>query len=91
MELPYQKKFTEIPKDIDIKQIVEYFNLELAIEDEELLDSSSFKYMGLYEVDGYERIYWSVDNMQTCAVIKPFENSYIIEMEYFPENAVKKS
>lgn len=89
MKLPYQKKFTTPPGNIDIQQIVNYFNLELALEGEELLDVSSFKYMGLYEVAGYERVYWSVDNMQTCAVIKPFDNSYIIEMEYLPKNARK--
>ena len=89
VELPYRKKFMELPA-IEMREILDYFNLELSPQ-EANLDESCFEYSGVYEVDGYERMCWKVRGKDLYAVVRPFEDSYIIEMDSMPDNAVKVS
>ena len=90
MKLPYKKKFEELP-NVDINEIVEYFNLELSSEPQNQMDESCFEYLGVYEVGGYERMCWKVKDKDLYATVRPFDDTYIIEMDCMPDNAVKVS
>ncbi len=85
MELPYKSKFDSLP-EIELKQLVEYFNLEYGIAGvgKEFVESD-FSYEGLYIIDGAETMVWAVNECEVCALVKPFEDSYIIEMGEGPK------
>lgn len=85
IELPYKEKFTVLP-DVPIEELVSYFNLELGLTDlKEKLAATDFEYLGLYIVDGFERLVWAVEGYDMCAVVKAYEDSYILEMDSYPE------
>lgn len=88
IELPYRKKFSNVP-EIDKQELADYFNLELGLDAEENL-ADDFNYLGIFEVDGYERMFWSIKGKDICATVRPYEDTFIIEMDSFP-NELKKS
>lgn len=92
IELPYKEHFTQMP-DIDVHELVDYFNREYGLEgvDKKQLFAEDFEYLGLFEVDGFERIYWLIKGQEIGAVIRPFEDSYIIEMDKVPDCAKVKA
>jgi len=80
MDLPYGTKFENIP-DIEVDTLIEYFNLEFGVAgSSDVFKESDFKYLGVFIKEGMEAMYWSVNNCKVHAVVRPFEDSYIIEM-----------
>ena len=80
MDLPYKSKFENIP-EIELNQLVDYFNLEFATQNEnDKFVDTDFIYEGIHTIDGIDTMCWSVKNCKTYALVKPFEDSYIIEM-----------
>lgn len=92
IDLPYKRKFTTIP-EIDKRELVDYFNLELAGDSVGLgvkkYQPDDFVYIGVIEVDGFERMYWQVADTNLCAMVRPYEDTYIIEMDSLPVRPAK--
>ena len=80
MDPLYKEKFVHYP-DIDPQQFVEYFNLEFGIsESEKSFTKEDFSFVGIHAQDGIETMFWSVKGVEIYALVKPFEDSFIIEM-----------
>ena len=83
VELPYHRESSEVP-DIDVDDLVQYFNLEFGIDDsgpsENAFKSGDFSYIGIRKIDGYEMMLWRVDKCQVHASVQPFEDGYITGM-----------
>lgn len=83
IDLPYRQKFDVLP-EVGIQELVDYFNLELSLEGGSTYSEDDFEYIGIFELDGFERMCWTVRGMELCAIVRPFEDSYIIEMDLNP-------
>lgn len=84
IDLPFKSSFDELP-DIDPEQFVEYFNLEFGIcPDEKPFVAADFSYIGVQEVNGIQTMFWSVTGQDVCAIVQPYENSYMIGMDRLP-------
>ncbi len=84
MDLPYEKKFSEIPESTG-ENFVQYFNLEYVLEfgpDEEKYQPADFKFMGLYmNAQGIETMYWSVKSgTKIYAIEQPYDGQSIVSM-----------
>jgi hypothetical protein len=85
IDLPYKRKFDSIP-EVDVDELVNYFNLEFGVSNNaNKFSKDDFKYLGIFEVDSYEGMYWEVKGQDICATVRPFEDTYIIEMDKRPE------
>ena len=91
IDLPYKDKFSEIPT-IDVDDIVKYFNLEFGLEftDEPVnkFKAEDFKFRGLYKVENRETMVWTVNGQDVCAIVQPYEDSYILAMGPCPDEIV---
>ncbi len=88
IQLPYRKKFVVIP-DIDRQELADYFNIELGTGSSNAGDNvhsgDDFEYLGVFEIDGYERMFWQVRGKDLCATVRPYEDTFIIEMDSNPD------
>ena len=84
IELPYERKFDTVP-EVDLQEIVDYFNMEFGLNrgDSNMYQCGNFEYLGLFEDSGFERMIWKVREKDLCATVRPFEGTYIIEMDKF--------
>jgi|AntRauTorckE6833_2_1112554.scaffolds.fasta_scaffold11768_3 hypothetical protein len=83
IELPYVKKFFGVP-NIDKQELADYFNTELGLG-AEVYYINDFEYLGIFEIDGYERMFWKVRGKDICATVRPYEDTYFIEMDSGPD------
>ncbi len=91
VDLPYGTKFDSLP-NVDIEQIVEYFNLEFGLNDDTAdnkFTEDDFHYMGVFQVGEIETVFWSVKGQNVCATVQPYENSYILGMDSCPSQTNK--
>ena len=98
-----RKKFETLPV-IDTQHLADYFNLENGLtlfegdeEDEELVERiknekfrpEHFTYVGVFEVNGVETMFWSVKGEDICATVEPGDDTYCICMDYLPSKQPK--
>lgn len=83
VDLPYHREFREIP-DIDVDDLVGYFNREFGIgptsQNPKPFTVADFSYIGIRKVDGWEMMLWRVADCQAHASVQPFADSYITGM-----------
>lgn len=84
MEMPYEKKFKELP-NTNGKDIADYFNLEFGLEFDEnakKYTEDDFRKIGMFlNAEGVETIYWSVSGkVNLWAVVQPYDGSSILSM-----------
>jgi hypothetical protein len=79
------------PPDVNLDDIAQYFNLEYGfVEDEASEDrftASDFTFLGVFVVDGYETLYWSVRGRAVYATALPYADSFILLMATNPPPA----
>ena len=86
VELPFKERFSELP-EVDLQEIANYFNLELALGSEGSpgkLSPNDFMYLGVYRVQGRETMVWEVKGLDICATVQPYEDTYLIAMDGRP-------
>jgi len=76
------------PSEINIKDIVEYFNLEYGADKKSSngFTEADFSFIGKFEVSGDEVYFWSVKNQELCATVQKYEDGYLYGMAAQPSN-----
>ncbi len=91
--IPIKKRFDVIP-EINIDDIVHYFNLEFGLDkskQDSQFTKSDFIYLGLYSVSDVETMCWSVKKQAIVATVQPYDNNWILGMIELSKNDFKIS